>query len=931
MCKTQQGGTSISQNTWQTDSYVYFTSIYPESAAADLKHWKYDQQSGNVIVSDSANSSGYNTTGEWNSVYLYPGLSYFHVQPRTSGLWRTEMVFSILCDSTQPTTISNLSCSDSSGYTATLSWTSCDSDGLSPWNEYEIIYKSGGAPTDSDSDGVYNKNNYTALGTRTTTSITATGLTPNTNYQFKIRGKDSAGNIGILSNNLSITLPNVVHHFDVDCDSEAPLAVEQGKTFVLKIQAKDSLNANFDLDDYVDIIAETGVIEPCSATLVNGYAEVECRLTDPDSNITITVSYSAVPAKIIISEIQTKNYQPGDPNDRFFEILNYGGRIQDLKGWQAIYNNNPSTEDKIFKINMRGYLGVGERLVVGRDGDEFYAQYGFYPDFVNQGFWLNNGNDTICLFNTNSNSIVDRSFALTTTANLFERRPDSLPNEGSVLGYWIDRGTVLGTPKAANVNSISVTTQVATGTIEMNVTSANYMSYLDIVLNTDTPLEGQNINITISARDDSGSLYGLFTGVVGMSSSAGIVIPSTSNSFSGGQVTQNIIIDSPLLSSDVTCTFTVTYNLPNGGMPDVIISEVKVGTDRFIELLNAGGMTQNLKNWKLRHYKVGSGLMATVYLSGILPVGDSIVIVENEEDFHVSHSSIVVDYENTKLDYAAGDKNYFQLFDNEDNLMDNFGTATMPDMVDGAYYRIYSPQNDGTIISGTSTSAWIIAAGASGTPKTPNPSGEIPINYDTRVGQAVFTLYMDNAPEIIINDDSYTFKNSDSTAYIGVIDVDFSDDAGIDTVYFSIGTDTDVFDLGGKDTYTLNFTLNKVYAALSPGTNKIWIDAIDSGGNRSTDYFYVTYEPIVIDGDLSDWQYDELCDVRNGDSFYITWDDLNLYFGYQGQHGDMSAADLYIYIDTGYGGSAVSDNQNGTHNLPLSASLVILADNNLVT
>ncbi|HPG30527.1 MAG TPA: lamin tail domain-containing protein, partial [bacterium] len=772
LCKTQQGGTSISQNTWQNDSYVYFASVYPESAASDLKHWKYDKQSGYVINSDSSSCSGYNAYGEWNNVYLYPGLSYFHIQPRTSGLWRTEAVFAILCDSTPPSTISNLSCSDSSGYTATLNWTACDSDGLSPWNEYEILWKTGGAPIDSDSNGVYNKVSYSTLGTQTTSSVTISGLSPNTNYQFKIRGKDSAGNRGALSNNISVTLPNVVHHFDVDCDSKAPLAVEQGQTFILKIQAKDAANGNFNsFNDYVDIYAETGIIEPCTATLVNGYAEVECRLTDPDSNITIMVSYSPVTAKIIISEISS--YGSSGKLDRFFEIMNYGGRVQDLKGWQTIYNNNPGTIDVTFKVNLRGYLGVGEKMVVARDGDAFYSKYGFYPDFVNQGFWLNDGDDTICIFNSNIGSIIDKTFAFTAQDILFERRGDSLPNIGNLASYWINCGGIFGTPKADNNNPISVTTQVATGSIEMNVSSANYMSYLDIVVNTDTPIEGQNINITISARDDSGSLYGLFTGVVGMSSSAGVVIPTSSNNFSGGQVTQNIIIDSPALAGDVTCTFTVTYNLPNGGMPDVIISEVKVGTDRFIELLNAGGMTQNLRNWKLRHYKVGTGLMATIYLSGIMPVGDSIVIVQSDELFTGSFPNVVMDYENVNMSFSAGDKNYFQLLDNEDNIVDNFGSASMPDMISGAYYRVYNPQNDGTVISGTSTSAWIIATGASGTPKSPNPAGEIPINYDTRVGQAVFTLYMDNAPQIIINDDSYTFKNSDSNVYAGTIDVDF--------------------------------------------------------------------------------------------------------------------------------------------------------------
>ncbi len=102
-------------------------------------------------------------------------------------------------DVTPPSTVSDLTASsDPDLNKITLSWTPVTEDNF---DTYEIFYSTTGTVTETDSK--FDKNTYASLGTRTTSTVTLTGLSWGTGYTFKIRGVDQAENKGTLSNQVT--------------------------------------------------------------------------------------------------------------------------------------------------------------------------------------------------------------------------------------------------------------------------------------------------------------------------------------------------------------------------------------------------------------------------------------------------------------------------------------------------------------------------------------------------------------------------------------------------------------------------------------------------------------------------------------------------------------------------------------------------------
>ncbi|HPN32844.1 MAG TPA: fibronectin type III domain-containing protein, partial [bacterium] len=199
-CKTESTGSAITQNIWQNDGTVYFTWTDPASASDDTFYYEYNTNSGNTIDGSEVTVTSNNYVDNFN---LTQGDYYFHARPKNGAqTFGTERVFHIKYDATAPTTITDLAyTSVNSAVSISLSWTSCGDDGFSSWDGYEIYYRAGSEPTTGAYDGIWTKANEANLGTRTTTTATVTGLSANTTYYFKIRGKDSAGNAGTLSTN----------------------------------------------------------------------------------------------------------------------------------------------------------------------------------------------------------------------------------------------------------------------------------------------------------------------------------------------------------------------------------------------------------------------------------------------------------------------------------------------------------------------------------------------------------------------------------------------------------------------------------------------------------------------------------------------------------------------------------------------------------
>jgi endo-1,4-beta-xylanase len=97
-------------------------------------------------------------------------------------------------DTTPPSAPANLAASGTTATSTNLSWTaSTDNVGVTGYDVLRAPGTSGGT--------------FTQVGTSTTTSFPATGLTAATSYRFQVRARDAAGNVSAVSNTVPVTTP----------------------------------------------------------------------------------------------------------------------------------------------------------------------------------------------------------------------------------------------------------------------------------------------------------------------------------------------------------------------------------------------------------------------------------------------------------------------------------------------------------------------------------------------------------------------------------------------------------------------------------------------------------------------------------------------------------------------------------------------------
>ncbi|WP_106791535.1 T9SS type A sorting domain-containing protein [Aquimarina sp. Aq78] len=111
------------------------------------------------------------------------------------GVWKVPLAGSSTVDTQAPSTPSNLTASNVTQNTIDLSWVaSTDNVGVTGYDIYQ---------------------GNTVIGTITTTTYQAIGLTANTAYSFKIKAKDAAGNESAASNTLNVTTAGASSTYDV--------------------------------------------------------------------------------------------------------------------------------------------------------------------------------------------------------------------------------------------------------------------------------------------------------------------------------------------------------------------------------------------------------------------------------------------------------------------------------------------------------------------------------------------------------------------------------------------------------------------------------------------------------------------------------------------------------------------------------------------
>ncbi|MDP6906101.1 MAG: glucodextranase DOMON-like domain-containing protein [Candidatus Thalassarchaeaceae archaeon] len=88
-------------------------------------------------------------------------------------------------------------------------------------------------------------------------------------------------------------------------------------------------------------------------------------------------------------------------------------------------------------------------------------------------------------------------------------------------------------------------------------------------------------------------------------------------------------------------------------------------------------------------------------------------------------------------------------------------------------------------------------------------------------------------------------------------------------------------------------------------------------------------DEITVDGDLSDWPSDTLSSIdSNSVNFQMTWNSTNLFFAWSGTdwESESEGADLFIYLNTSFGGSPLSRNWNLAQTLPFAADFAFVLE-----
>ncbi len=144
--------------------------------------------------------------------WLFVSTSYYAAYWNIDDLYITGIVD----DSTDPTQITDLAVDEVIGETVKLRWTPCQDLYFS---HYEVYWSADSEVTTDDP--VWNNNDDVYLSSMETDSTTVSGMPYNAWYWFAIRGVDTSGNVGELSNVVSCLMaqpPEIVEPYPAQVD-----------------------------------------------------------------------------------------------------------------------------------------------------------------------------------------------------------------------------------------------------------------------------------------------------------------------------------------------------------------------------------------------------------------------------------------------------------------------------------------------------------------------------------------------------------------------------------------------------------------------------------------------------------------------------------------------------------------------------------------
>ncbi len=173
-------------------------------------------------------------------------------------------------DTTPPTAPTGLSANVSSAAQINLSWTaSTDNVGVTGY----LIESCSGSSCSS----------FTQIGTSTTTTYSATGLTASTAYTFRVRATDAAGNLSSYSSTASGTTSSAA-------DTTPPSTPTN-----LSASASSSTQITLSWTASTDNVGVTGyLIQRCQGASCTGFAQIGTSTTNSytDTGLTASTSYS---------------------------------------------------------------------------------------------------------------------------------------------------------------------------------------------------------------------------------------------------------------------------------------------------------------------------------------------------------------------------------------------------------------------------------------------------------------------------------------------------------------------------------------------------------------------------------------------------------------------------------------------------------------